>query len=560
MSTSQSKKYFNDLGFSEKSNNQEDAELDSLREKIKLEFSIINSIKANYSINVILFDAQEIKFSSEIKNSHAEQEINFEKFFVCDYYFERQQNIQIIINKNNYPISINTTLGCIIGARRSTYVYKFDGNETLIIKGQKMGKNDDFLNVKFNLKDDSPQSNYFEYNKLKFVITCNNKKIYSSEDISKEGEFQTVQIPTCLLEPLYTVSFYNSYNQLVVSFDKSIKDINPSKDKLQTKIPIYDQYYILLYDESEIIQNFTFLDYIKAGVRLALSIGIDFTGSNGHPLDEGTLHSIKGNKPNDYERAIKSCGDIVAYYDYDQLIPVYGFGAIVNSSKDKEASMCFNLNFSDNPDIYTINNVLKAYHECIEKDKLTFSGPTEFSPIIQTVMSRINENIFDYYILMILTDGVIDDLQQTIDILVEASTLPLSIIIVGIGKEDFSKMEILDGDNVPLVSSFGKKRTRDLVQFVAFSKFENDAKKLSEEVLAEIPKQIVEYYKFKNMTPDKISQLIPKNNRNYQNSYNYNNNNDSNYPSFEELQKKNEIDFDNIPINETVYLNQQKFA
>ena len=140
MSINQSKKYFNDLGFSEKPNNQGDAELDNLREKIKLEFSIINSIKANYSINVILFDAQNINFSSETKSSHAEAEINFEKFFVCDYYFERQQNIQIIINKNNYPISINTTLGCIIGARRSTYVYKFDGNETLIIKGQKMGK------------------------------------------------------------------------------------------------------------------------------------------------------------------------------------------------------------------------------------------------------------------------------------------------------------------------------------------------------------------------------------------------------------------------------------
>ena len=63
----------------------------------------------------------------------------------------------------------------------------------------------------------------------------------------------------------------------MVSFDKLIKDINPSKNKLQSKIPIYDKYYILLNDESEIIQNFTFLDYIKAGIRLALSIGIDFT-------------------------------------------------------------------------------------------------------------------------------------------------------------------------------------------------------------------------------------------------------------------------------------------
>ena len=52
---------------------------------------------------------------------------------------------------------------------------------------------------------------------------------------------------------------------------------------------------------------------------------------------------------------------------------------------------------------------------------------------------------------MILTDGVINDLKPTIDALVEASELPLSVIIVGIGKEDFKDMEILDGDEIPLV-------------------------------------------------------------------------------------------------------------
>ena len=428
MSNKQSKKYFNDLGVSEKNDIQSN-DLDNLREKVKLEFSIQNSIKANYSINVRLFDEQDINFTSENKVSFAEPLLNFEKFFVCEYYFEKQQNLQITIYKNNYPININTTLGCIIGSRRSTYIYKFDGNETLIIKGEKMGKNDDILDVKFCLKENGyEQSNYFFNNKLIYIITCKDKKIYSSEEISNEGKFAPIQIPTCLLLPFYTVSFYNSYNQLVTSFNKTIQDINNSNDKLQLKIPIANNNYLFLYDYSEITLNYTFLDYIRAGVRICLSIGIDFTGSNGHPLDEGTLHSIKGNQPNDYERAIQYCGDIVAYYDYDQMFPVYGFGAVVKGSYNKEASMCFNLNFLDNPEIYTIANVIKAYHECIEKDKITFSGPTEFAPIIQAVISRINEKDFNYHILMILTDGVIDDLQETIDALVYASVLPLSVI------------------------------------------------------------------------------------------------------------------------------------
>jgi hypothetical protein len=560
MSNKQSNKYFNEIGFSENKNIQQD-DINNLREKIKLEFTIQNSSNAFYSINVILFDEQNINFNSENKQSHAELSLKFEKFLVCDYYFEKQQNLQITINKNNQPININTTLGCIIGARHSTYTNKFLGNETLIIKGEKMGQNDDFLEVKFTLKENGNEySNYFLNNKMTFIITCKEKKLYSSEEISPDGKFAPVKIPICLLMPVYTVSFYNVYNQLVTSFNKTIQEIVNSKEKLQLKIPINNNNFLYLYDYSEISQNFTFLDFIKAGVRIGLSIGIDFTGSNGHPLDLGTLHSLKGDKPNDYERAIRYCGDILAYYDYDQLFPVYGFGAIVNSSNMKEASMCFNLNFQDNPDIYTINNVIQAYHECIEKDKLTFSGPTEFAPIIQAVISKIGDDIFHYYILMILTDGVIDDLQETIDCLVAASQYPLSIIIVGIGNEDFKKMEILDGDEAPLISSIGQKRTRDLVQFVSFSKFQNDEKKLAEEVLAEIPKQIVEYYKFKNLNPNQIQQLLYQNNQYNNNNFNQyningNNNNYENYPSLEELQKKNDIDLNNLPINETVVLN-----
>jgi len=40
-------------------------------------------------------------------------------------------------------------------------------------------------------------------------------------------------------------------------------------------------------------------------------------------------------------------------------------------------------------------------------------------------------------VLLILTDGVIHDMDDTISAIVDGSKLPLSIIIVGIGTEDF---------------------------------------------------------------------------------------------------------------------------
>ena len=51
-----------------------------------------------------------------------------------------------------------------------------------------------------------------------------------------------------------------------------------------------------------------------------------------------------------------------------------------------------------------------------------------------------------YFILLMLTDGVISDMPNTIHAIVRASRLPMSIIIVGVGKADFSAMDKLDCD------------------------------------------------------------------------------------------------------------------
>lgn len=55
-----------------------------------------------------------------------------------------------------------------------------------------------------------------------------------------------------------------------------------------------------------------------------------------------------------------------------------------------------------------------------------------------------------YTILLILTDGVINDMPETINEIVKASVLPLSIIIVGVGTADFGNMDVLDADDEPL--------------------------------------------------------------------------------------------------------------
>ena len=91
---------------------------------------------------------------------------------------------------------------------------------------------------------------------------------------------------------------------------------------------------------------------------------------------------------------------------------------------------------------------------------------------------RKENNPMKYHVLMILTDGVIVDQQQTIDAVIEASFLPFSLIIIGIGNDHFQEMIELDGDDAQLISSNGIRRMRDVVQFVPFNRFRHDLNQL----------------------------------------------------------------------------------
>lgn len=64
-------------------------------------------------------------------------------------------------------------------------------------------------------------------------------------------------------------------------------------------------------------------------------------------------------------------------------------------------------------------------------------------------------------------------MDETRHAVVQASKLPMSIIIVGVGNADFAAMEFLDGDSRVLRSHTGEEAVRDIVQFVPFRDFRN---------------------------------------------------------------------------------------
>lgn len=116
--------------------------------------------------------------------------------------------------------------------------------------------------------------------------------------------------------------------------------------------------------------------------------------------------------------------------------------------------------------------------------------------------TEVSQEYQQYTILVILTDGVITDFEETVEAIVEASKQPLSIVIVGVGDASFEEMEYLDGDTSKLTDMNGNKALRDIVQFVPFSQCASDERKLAEQTLAELPAQIVSFFESRNIVPN----------------------------------------------------------
>ncbi|XP_058279446.1 copine-5-like isoform X8 [Hirundo rustica] len=171
---------------------------------------------------------------------------------------------------------------------------------------------------------------------------------------------------------------------------------------------------------------------------------------------------------------------------------------------------------ASNPACCGITGVLEAYQCSLRRVQLY--GPTNFAPVVNHV-ARSAATVLDgsqYFVLLIITDGVISDMAQTKEAIVNAAKLPMSIIIVGVGQAEFDAMVELDGDDIR-ISSRGKVAERDIVQFVPFRDYMSGGPGaglsmagLAREVLAEIPDQLLSYMKARGIKPAPIPPMSPE--------------------------------------------------
>ncbi|KAK4572166.1 hypothetical protein RGQ29_030547 [Quercus rubra] len=253
-------------------------------------------------------------------------------------------------------------------------------------------------------------------------------------------------------------------------------------------------------------EKYSFLDYIPSGFELNFMVAVDFTASNGNPQNPDSLHYIDpSGRLNSYQRAIMEVGEVFQFYDSNRCFPAWGFGG---RTIDGTTSHCFNLNGSTGAfEVEGVEGIMAAYARALHN--VALAGPTLFGPVINTAAQiagqSISYNSSKYFVLLIITYGVITDLQETKDALVRASDLPLSILIVGVGGADFREMEVLDADNGRrLESSTGHVATRDIVQFVPMRDVHSGQISVVQALLEELPGQFLTYMRSRDIKPSPL--------------------------------------------------------
>ena len=489
-----------------------------LKHKVKLEVMLKNILEfKNVKIQLIYYqDSHKTNQESygEIELDEHDPEkciMTTQKFFIIDYFFEKEMPMEFRFS-GDINITISTNLPSIMGSRAQTFKKPIEGTDYIFeVKGFSF-RTKIFSNLNIDVEIDGKISE----KSLKYWIIAKgtnekplDQKLYLSELRQVTKNLDKVIFKKCAIPDIY-VTPNEDYNNCKISIE--LLDCQKKKSLgihtcilsslLFNKTPIKFKDKITGLISIDPIKNYSFIDYLRGGMQISLSFAIDFTASNEKPTDPKSLHYL-GTNFNQYELAIKACGGIVEYYDNSKMFETYGFGGKFYGNPNVDHCFPLNCDFN-NPEIFGLEEVLRKYREALNNCQLF--GPTFFhyyiDKMVQKVTNQVENKEFNkYHILMILTDGIIEDTDETINALVAASFLPISVIIIGIGNADFENMNVLDADDDPLYDDQNRKASRDLVQFVPFNEFRNNPQKLAEEVLKEIPRQIVEYYQHQNIPP-----------------------------------------------------------
>jgi hypothetical protein len=235
----------------------------------------------------------------------------------------------------------------------------------------------------------------------------------------------------------------------------------------------------------------TLVDYMRTGVEFAMSVAIDFSSKNRPKSDPRSLHKLTSDS-NSYLSALKCLTWFFRNFDSNGRYDLYGFGAKVGGS-DYVSHY-----FPVASNVVGTEGVEQAYRAVLET--LEFSNPCYLHKTLQNLVMPYEHRPMSnssgpkvYNILVILTQGELDDFEEFKEQLVRASNLPLSVVIVGMGGTAFPQLTTADSDHCLMKSTSGNIEERDFVQRLVYADFKGNDRGFLHEAFAEIPRQLQEF-------------------------------------------------------------------
>lgn len=282
------------------------------------------------------------------------------KKFVISYSFETVQKMRFEIwdvdpEGKEFLGHFETTLADIVAYSGRQFVGKLTGNESrnygeLIVVVEEVSSCKQIVEMQFRATNLSKKS-WLSQNDPFLVFSRSNEDGTHSVVMKSEKAFST-QNP--LWKPMtlrvrtlcngdydrsIKIDCYdyrsNGNHKLIGSCHTSLRTlsqgpkenkyllVNPIKQKVKSG---YTNSGHLELNSITITEEITFLDFIRTGTQMHFAVAIDFTATNGPPHDPQSLHFLSpfGNRPNPYEIALRSIGDIIQHYDSTGMYPAFG--------------------------------------------------------------------------------------------------------------------------------------------------------------------------------------------------------------------------------------------
>ena len=219
-------------------------------------------------------------------------------------------------------------------------------------------------------------------------------------------------------------------------------------------------------------------DYLKLGLKFSFHFAFDLSKKEKNIRDDFKNISI-----DILQKLIKVFG---SYFQDDHFLKPLILGGSINESNiyciDKAL-------FSDE------KGLINEYKKFLENKNIVSKNNVDLSPFIKNLINEIynsyQSNVYSLLFIFLSGDISKKDQKETINKIIESSYLPLSIIVIGIGNHDFSKMKELFLDNIN--SAEGMPKNKDNVIFFSIkNKFAIDI--TLNGCLIELKKQIIDFF------------------------------------------------------------------